>query len=376
MATIVLFVPFTFSLTLTYRSDISRTFRAILTAIPIALYLFALGYIPLPSGPSYTLLAATTARIVVVGTIILGLISGIGAVSGAWAAIGQKTAVPTASSIAAAEVSLERVREDLRTRGAEMHTYTASSTDADANSSWFARAFKRDSNLSAMQQEVIGLEALEGQMVSRVQHLKQAREAAAYAQSLRGRLLSRAWAVYCACRVCSSLINIFFPQTSPSNTETTSPSSYGDIVAHALAYLLSLLPAVSHRAGELDVAGLSRQISLALVGVIILSSLRVVLRGVTRLCRTTSRSLSASLMLLVIAQLMGIYLLSTLVQLRNMFPPSSSSGGGSDAQTNVFATLPAYALFGGLFDWAFLLAAGACAGTRWAGGWWAGEDDL
>lgn len=61
-------------------------------------------------------------------------------------------------------------------------------------------------------------------------------------------------------------------------------SSYGDIIAHIFAYLFSLSPAASGKS-SMDVPSLSRQIGLVLVGAIILSSVRVVLRGVTSVRR-------------------------------------------------------------------------------------------
>ncbi|KAI6142440.1 hypothetical protein BKA82DRAFT_4148219 [Pisolithus tinctorius] len=83
---------------------------------------------------------------------------------------------------------------------------------------------------------------------------------------------------------------------------------------------------------------LSRKISLALVTVIILSCIRVALMGVMRLFRITSCSMSASLMLLVLAQLIGIYLLSTVVQLRTPFPPSADADTSASASPNVAKT--------------------------------------
>jgi len=101
----------------------------------------------------------------------------------------------------------------------------------------------------------------------------------------------------------------------------------------------------------------------------------VVLRGVTRVLRVSSRKLAASLMLLVLAQIMGIYLLTTIVQMRASFPPpppkiaSSISVAPVDSSsmptittatttTNLFSTIPAYEVFGSLFDWTFLISAG------------------
>lgn len=89
----------------------------------------------------------------------------------------------------------------------------------------------------------------------------------------------------------------------------------------ALAHLTALHPAI-HLEPD-DIAVVSRQISLGLVGIIILSSIRRVLIGVARVSlislscsawidkehdmkvlRVSSRNLGASLMLLMIAQLM------------------------------------------------------------------------
>ncbi|KAG6838376.1 hypothetical protein C0991_012192, partial [Blastosporella zonata] len=55
----------------------------------------------------------------------------------------------------------------------------------------------------------------------------------------------------------------------------------------------------------------------------------------------------------------GIYLLSTIVQLRNSFPPPP------DAEINLFSTIPQFELFGAVFDWSVLVSAGVSAFVRW-----------
>ncbi|KAF9239455.1 Abscisic acid G-protein coupled receptor-domain-containing protein, partial [Melanogaster broomeanus] len=343
-------------------------------SVTCSLFIFVLSFIPLPADfTSYNPLTATTARLVVLGTTILGILSGFGAVNGAMGSI------PSASSIASAEIALERVKSDLHQRAQDLEDHAVSKIRVRIHCLWIILVMYLRLSLfpqikGSLQQEVIGLQALESQMTTRVAALKRNRENAEFAESLRGRVLSRTWAVYCLCRVCSSVINLLSP---PSSTNDSS-SSYGDVIAHALAYVLSLLPFHGSGSGQLsiNVPSLSRQISLVLVGVIILSSVRVVLKGVTRAFRITSRNISASLMLLLLAQLMGIYLLSTLVQLRTMFPPSHSAPSGADGpDVNLFSTLPQYSLFGGLFDWSFLLGATGCALTRWAGGLLGGNDE-
>jgi len=54
----------------------------------------------------------------------------------------------------------------------------------------------------------------------------------------------------------------------------------------------------------------------------------------------------------------GIYLLSTLIQLRTSFPSSDTDG-------DLFKTLPEYVAFGGSFDGSFLAAVVATGFVRW-----------
>ncbi|KAF7967421.1 hypothetical protein HWV62_34401 [Athelia sp. TMB] len=182
-------------------------------------------------------------------------------------------------------------------------------------------------------------------MARNVEALQEIRDNAKFASTMRGRVFNwggQLFAVYCVFRVISSSLNVLIPSRNQSTR------SYPDLITHLLAYLLSL-------------------ISLALVGVIILSSMRMLLRGVTRALRVTSRNLGASLMLLLLAQLMGIYLLSTIVQLRTSFPPPPTRPDLDPAEANLFSTIPEYELFGSLFDGSFLIAAGFSAVARWTG---------
>jgi len=54
----------------------------------------------------------------------------------------------------------------------------------------------------------------------------------------------------------------------------------------------------------------------------------------------------------------GLYILSTLIQLRTSFP-------SSDMEENLFKTLPEYVVFGGTFDGSFLVAVVVTGFTRW-----------
>lgn len=54
----------------------------------------------------------------------------------------------------------------------------------------------------------------------------------------------------------------------------------------------------------------------------------------------------------------GIYVLSTLIQLRTSFP-------SSDKEENLFNTLPEYVVFGGTFDGSFLAAVVVTVFAKW-----------
>ena len=59
--------------------------RCLLTVLPVSFFLFILSYVPLPSSISKTSgVSAIISRLVVVGTVILGLLSGFGSINNAW----------------------------------------------------------------------------------------------------------------------------------------------------------------------------------------------------------------------------------------------------------------------------------------------------
>ncbi|KAG6915479.1 hypothetical protein DXG01_011310 [Tephrocybe rancida] len=326
--------------------------RILLCLIPVGMYLFALSRIPLPpsliASETFT---ASLARLIVVGTIILGLLSGFGAISHCWAYIPRFSpkSDPTERDVATAEYSLQSVRNDLRERRSVADQRANS---AEGSTSWLSRVTPNFRGGDGLTQELRGLEALEYHMSLNVESLRARRQAAIYAGTLRGRIVNFGgllFAFYCIVRIFSCLINVLDPSRRESSQSQT------DLIAELLVRVLAL---VSHP-DSAAITSLARQLSLALVGLIIMTSVRRVLKGATRALRVTSRNLGASLMMLLLAQLMGIYLLSTVVQLRNSFPPPP------DADINLFSTIPQFEVFGAVFDWSVLVAAAASGFLRW-----------
>ena len=120
----------------------ARTFfgpRAIFSLIPVTLYLFALSYIPIPEAlePSDTATAALS-RLIVIGTIVLGLLSGFGAISNSWQFLpfgSRSQGVPSDQDIDTAQYALTSIRNDMQQRRADMARRDGSTNQA----SWFSR---------------------------------------------------------------------------------------------------------------------------------------------------------------------------------------------------------------------------------------------
>lgn len=65
--------------------------RIVFSTICVALYLLAFSFIPLPGALVVSdNLSTTLARLIVLGTLVLGLLSGFGAVSSSWAFLPSK----------------------------------------------------------------------------------------------------------------------------------------------------------------------------------------------------------------------------------------------------------------------------------------------
>lgn len=108
-----------------------------------------------------------------------------------------------------------------------------------------------------------------------------------------------------------AFINVLLPQRSQPSSSSggRTTTNYSDVIAELLGHIVSTTASATigedeNGSGLYDVALVARQISLVMVGVIIFSSIRVVFRGVTRALKVTSRNLGASLLLLLLAQLM------------------------------------------------------------------------
>ncbi|KAJ3907329.1 G protein-coupled receptor 89 [Lentinula edodes] len=412
--------------------------RIFISLIPVTLSLFAISRIPLPQAlrndSKIDLITSSLARLLVVGTIILGLLSGFGAVSSSWTFLPScissssthGSGVPSERDIEQTERALERVKDDLTTRKHQLEAKRNATSSSNggaptsAGASWYSRIVP---NLRGNddEAEVAGLQMLYEQMDHNLSDLKRRKQDELFQRTIWGRMygvVRLCMAIYWIARIIWVHPLFHSPISSYTALQTIvkvliyqnffasslSPSTnYPDLISKLLADLLSFIhrrhfgghnhdllsgsdngqtPADLGETQE-KIKVIARQISLLFVGLVVIISIRMVLRGVSRiLSRMTKlklrRNLGASVMLVLLAQLMGIYLLSTIVQLRASFPPPAVSSSSipelafesdiaTEQSTNLFTTIPPFEVFGSLFDGAFLLAATLSILVRWMG---------
>ncbi|WWC89141.1 uncharacterized protein L201_004059 [Kwoniella dendrophila CBS 6074] len=460
LAIILLVVPLVQCLLLTYRSrdtsslsttpsrssSISFTSRFLISLIPFTLYIFlftrippyitAIPITPVPILPTPVLevnepsstagtideaivqwstsgpegweqggwLAPSLGRVVVLGVLVLGSLSGFGAVRSAWNffehTIGTGSRSLTDNDILQAERSLYRVRHDLVTKREEIaRVADASGISTPVRGGWMGRMFgSQNQEAISLQAELSGLKTMEHQVSKSLKAMKIRKKHQDFGQTLRGQfynLFGYVFAIYCAARLIMCLPSLFFaPLTSSQKAsedviEEGKGNTNGDWISFLLALAISKLPAGSI---DIDVPSWSRSISIILTGVLILSSLAQVMRNLNKVLRLTSKSVGAGFLLLSLGQLFATYVISLLVQLRTSLPPEdlnininpSTHFDQSHAQQqqqqqtdhSLLSSLPDFRVFGRLFDITFLFAALSTAIYRYIAMKINGADDV
>ncbi|KAG9120190.1 hypothetical protein FRC07_004403 [Ceratobasidium sp. 392] len=131
------------------------------------------------SNSNSDILTSALARLSVLGTVVLGALSGFGAIATAWMfadALGKKRwAEITKQDIANAENSLGRVRSDLEIRSREAQALELQNTKSTQNRSWGSRflgAFGGESEMTSLRREIAGLRALEFEMARELEQMR------------------------------------------------------------------------------------------------------------------------------------------------------------------------------------------------------------
>ncbi|KZO90371.1 hypothetical protein CALVIDRAFT_558751 [Calocera viscosa TUFC12733] len=347
------------------RSRPSLALLAITVLLPFVLYVLLLFQIPLPAQVlTPTLFDSFLARLILLGVIILSVLSALASVHAVHmlALTLRPMPPPKQGDIAGLEHSVSRLRSDLGERTREQERLSEARGEEGLWGKVFGSAAREDRALNA---EIGAMRVLEDKMGRELDAMRERRARIEYSKTLRGRIwnvVTTLFGVYCAFRILSVISNVILPLLLTPRSSTTRPEwNVPDIITYILALAVAHLPFIEE--GNVDVQLLGRQISLILVGVVVGGNVRLMMRNVARALTVTSRNMLASFLLLILTQIMGMYLLSTLVQLRSSVPSSSPN-----SEEPLFALLPRFEVFGRIFDLSFFAT---CVGWGlWRTGRW------
>lgn len=262
-----------------------------------------------------------------------------------------------------AEESFKRTCSDLAARKRSLDQLVNAPVDPSQQAGMLGRFFgssQRSKEIKSLQQEIFGLETLASAMRDDLDVIRSRHRQAQWSTTIQGRLLlgmGHFFSVYCIWRVilaALSLIIIGYRDAAPP-----------DVVSLMLAHIVRLFKF------DINLDAWTRIFGLLFVGALILIRMRVVLANLSTFFRAASAGTSTSFLLLFVAEVLIIYLLATLIQLRASLPPAFSGTTAAEATLDrshapLLASLPSFnVVFGALFDAAFLLASLATALARW-----------
>ncbi|KAK0148298.1 Golgi pH regulator [Merluccius polli] len=162
------------------------------------------------------------------------------------------------------------------------------------------------SNLSLVQQEVDALEELSRQLFLETVDLQTTKERIEYSKTFQGKyfnFLGYFFSIYCVWKIFMATINIVFDRVGK-----TDPVTRGIEIT------------VNYLGIQFDVKFWSQHISFILVGIIIVTSIRGLLITLTKFFYAISSSKSSNVIVLVLAQIMGMYFVSSVLLMRMSMP--------------------------------------------------------
>jgi golgi pH regulator len=162
-------------------------------------------------------------------------------------------------------------------------------------------------SISMLRQEITGLENLGRQLFLDIEDLYQERDRLLYSKTWQGKyfnFMGYIFSIYCIYKIVMAIVNIVL-----SRVGKTDPITYG--LTLAIAYF---------NIKEIDIDFWYQQLSFFTVGLMIFFSIRGLLIQFLKFFRAVSNSVSRNNIVLFLAQIMGMYFLSSVLMLRMSLP--------------------------------------------------------
>ncbi|XKL67561.1 hypothetical protein PGB90_003052 [Kerria lacca] len=161
-------------------------------------------------------------------------------------------------------------------------------------------------NISLLKQEISALEELSRHLFLELHDIYNMMERMEWAKTWRGKYfncLGYLFSLYCLWKIIISTINIVFDRVGKIDPVTRGMS----ILVHSLGI-------------DLDVAFWSTHVSFLLIGCIVITSIRGLLLTLTKFFYAISSSKSSNIIVLILAEIMGMYFVSSVLLMRMNMP--------------------------------------------------------
>ena len=275
-------------------------------------------------GESWFMLEHGISRIGVVGVTAMAVLSGFGAVNCPYEYMGYGRTRTTAAEVASAERRLLQTLDIIVSKQKRMATEKGSARRRQASaadgggggsifSSFFggagAEAAASSSLMQGLRVEVSALEGLCREMFLEIHEMRGNQQREKLATTLRGRVLNvlgHFLSLCCVYKVLMATVNLVFSRDPKKDPATA-----------MLERVLFVMPSLGR---QFDIDFWSQAISFTLVGVLVFSQTRNFLQTVMKVLYFYSSSVSVNSQALLLAQVMGMYFVSSVLLLRMNLP--------------------------------------------------------
>uniref|UniRef100_A0A8D8LMF8 Golgi pH regulator n=3 Tax=Cacopsylla melanoneura TaxID=428564 RepID=A0A8D8LMF8_9HEMI len=260
-------------------------------------------------------------RIGVIGVTVMALLSGFGAVNYPYTSMFyfirpvssadvysiQKRLMQTLEMIVSKKKRIA-VANKVNSNSGQSQAYTQALWGMLRNVATYSRSSE---NVRQLKQEVSGLEELSRQLYLEAHDTCNMMEKIQWSKTWKGKyfnILGYFFSLYCVWKILICTINIVFDRVGKKDPVTRG--------IELLVHWVEL---------DIDVIFWSQHISFLLVGCIVLTSIRGLLLTLTKFFYAISSSKSSNIIVLALAQIMGMYFVSSVLLMRMNMPPEYRS---------------------------------------------------
>ncbi|XP_044751698.1 Golgi pH regulator [Coccinella septempunctata] len=253
-------------------------------------------------------------RIGVIGVTVMALLSGFGAVNYPYTSMRYFMREVNISDVHNIEKKLRQAMDMILVKKKRIaiakKQMANNSLDSVKQSIWgmiASATSRKQENITQLKLEVAGLEELSRQLFLEAHEARNMLERIEWSKTWKGlyfNFLGYIFSVYCLWKIFICTVNIIFDRVGKKDPVTR----VIEIAIHWMGF-------------NFDVNFWSQQVSFYLVGCIVVTSIRGLLLTLTKFFNKISSSKSSTIIVLIFAQLMGMYFVSSVLLLRMNMPP-------------------------------------------------------